>query len=199
MPSQLAKPKEDTPSQLWGPIKPREQEYYARFLPRLNSKSQEYIAVNSAQERIDNYCPMPSPEAWDAYSRRSRRAKVCNNYHLGGECGNLSCEYDHSPVDNACMHVVRYIMKQHCCPSGAKCRSLKCYLGHHCQKDGCKNTKPCKFSRHAHTLDLKVSQWVTPIENEAAASPSVTEVSLDTSSNADPSNSFSYLMKDVVF
>jgi hypothetical protein len=92
---------------------------------------------------------------------------------------------------------------------------LKCYLGHLCQKDGCKGTKPCKFDRHAHTLDLQVAQWVTPIEHEhenhpeheqeqereheSVAESPTSDDSLEVNSNTDPNNSFSYLMKDVVF
>ncbi|KAG2412979.1 hypothetical protein HFD88_010538 [Aspergillus terreus] len=218
---QLSKPKptDDTPTRPWSLIKVREQEYFAKYLPRINSKSQDFIAINKDNERLDTYCPMPSPEAWDAYTRRARRHKICNKYQLGGECGNLSCEYDHSQVDSSIVHVMRYIMRQHACPRSGGCRSLKCYLGHLCQKDGCKGTKPCKFDRHAHTLDLQVAQWVTPIEHEhenqhqnhpeheqeqeqeqepVAESPT-SDDSLEVNSNTDPNNSFSYLMKDVVF
>ncbi|KAL4894862.1 hypothetical protein BDV59DRAFT_164990 [Aspergillus ambiguus] len=198
------KPTDNAPTKLWSPITPREQGYYAQYLPRINSKSQYFIAVNDENERLDTYCPMPSPDAWDAYTRRARRHKICNKYQLGGECGNLSCEYDHSPVESTIVSVMRFIMRQYSCPKGGRCRSLKCYLGHLCQKDSCKGCKPCKFDRHAHSLNIRFSQWVTPIEHEEDHATSASPVSEDSlevnsvNSNSDPNNTFSYLMEDVV-
>lgn len=197
MPNQLfPKSLYDTPTQpAISTVKPREQEYYARFLPRVNSKSQEFIAINKDGERIDTYCPMPSQEEWEIYGKRTKRHKLCNKYHLGGECGNLSCEFDHSPIDSACLNVLTNIMRQHMCTRAAGCRSIKCYLGHHCQKDNCKGTKPCKFNRQGHTLDLQVSQWVIPIEHEEE-SPVSEEIS-EANSVTDPNNTIAFLMGDM--
>lgn len=198
MPNQLfPKSLYDTPTQpAISTVKPREQEYYARFLPRVNSKSQEFIAINKDGERIDTYCPMPSQEEWEVYCQRAKRHKLCNKYHLGGECGNLSCEFDHSPIEPACLTVLMYIMRQHICLRGAGCRSIKCYLGHLCQKDTCKGAKPCKFNRQGHILSLQVAQWVVPIEHEEE-SPS-SEGFSETNSMMDPNNTFAFLMRDVI-
>ncbi|KAE8355673.1 hypothetical protein BDV28DRAFT_162611 [Aspergillus coremiiformis] len=194
---QLSKLLDDTPNQPPSfAIKVRDQEYYARFLPRANPKSQEFIAINKDGERIDTYCPMPPPEEWEMYYRRAKRHKLCNKYQLGGECGNFNCEFDHSPIESACLNVMMYIMRQHLCSKGVGCRSIKCYLGHMCQKDGCKGTKPCKFSRQAHILSLQVTQWGMPIDHEEE-SP-VSEGFSDGNSTTDLHNSFSYNIRDPV-
>ncbi|KAE8375275.1 hypothetical protein BDV26DRAFT_268202 [Aspergillus bertholletiae] len=174
----------------------RDQEYYNRNLPKMSSKSQECIALNKDGERIDTYCPMPSPEEWELYSRRAKRQKLCNNLHLTGECNNIDCEFDHDPIEPACLNTLMYLTRQLSCSRGAGCRSIKCYLGHHCQKDGCKGTKPCKFNRQGHTLDLQVAQWVTPIENEDGSL--VSDGSSEANSTADQNNTAAFNMKDMI-
>ncbi|KAL2823805.1 hypothetical protein BDW59DRAFT_92367 [Aspergillus cavernicola] len=146
----------------------RDQDFYATTLPFMNIKCLNFIAVNKDGDRIDPYVPMPSRESWDTYVRRSKPRRPCNNYHLAGECETNNCEFDHSPVDSNSLNVMKNILRQHVCSKGASCRSLKCYLGHHCQKSGCKGIKPCKFGRYAHTLDIVVAQWDTPIERHAS-------------------------------
>jgi hypothetical protein len=177
-------------------MKAREQNYYATFLPKMGPNSQGSIAINKDGERIDTYCPMPPQEEWEAYYRRAKRHKLCNKYHLGGECGNLSCDFDHSPIEPTCLNVMMFIMRQHLCPRGTGCRSTNCYLGHICQKDGCRGTKPCKFSRQAHLLDIQDVQWLTPIEHEDEYP--VSEGSSESNSTTDPNNTFSYLMRDLI-
>ena len=197
--SQLSKQQDQSPPPPWRtPVPIRDQSYFSRHLPRDSKKSREFIAVNKNGERLDTYSPLPSSDAWDAYNRRAKQHRLCNKYHLGGECGDLSCEYDHSNLESTCVSVMQYILRQHACSRGPSCRSLKCYLGHICQRDGCKGTKPCKFSRPAHLLDLDVAQWVTPIEQDMDEPPS-SDDSLEVNSTTDPNNSFSYLMKDAVF
>ncbi|KKK16269.1 hypothetical protein ARAM_003172 [Aspergillus rambellii] len=182
---QLLKPQDDLSSQ---PISPntlthlssvREHDFYARSLPFMNPKSEELIPVNKDGERVDCYIPPPAPEAWDTYTRRSRQHKLCNNWHLGGACGDDDCDFDHTPVTPTSLNVMKYILHQHPCPQGGSCRSLKCYLGHHCQKGGCRGIKPCKFSRHFHSLDLAVAKWEVPIEQHALGASPVSEGSMD--------------------
>ncbi|PYH94405.1 C-x8-C-x5-C-x3-H type zinc finger protein [Aspergillus ellipticus CBS 707.79] len=173
----------------------RNQDYYAlNLVSSISPAWQGSIPTNSAGDRIDAYCPMPSHDAWDAYTRRAKIHKPCNKYHLGGDCGNTNCDYDHGPLEPTSLDVMKHILRQHPCQTGPLCRSLKCYLGHICQKDGCRGTKPCKFSRHAHTLDLHIANWVTPLERrdfekkEFSYSP-VSDSSGDAHSSADSDNS----------
>ena len=136
------------------------------LLPSRGFKSDESIPVNQYGHRLDTYCPHPTPSAMEEYQRRAKEHKVCNSYHLSGECGDMSCQYDHSDVSDTIVDVLRYMLLQHPCPQGGSCRSLKCYLGHLCQKPNCKAVKSwqCRFNQSAHTIDLKVDQWVAPVE-----------------------------------
>ncbi|KAJ5682180.1 hypothetical protein N7462_005345 [Penicillium macrosclerotiorum] len=169
MPQQLSiNSAEESPKQLWytSTILGRSQEFLASQLPPQTLKSEDFIPVNKNAERLDTYCPHPSPGAFDEYYRRSKDHKVCNRYHLSGECGDMSCKYDHSDVSDTIVDVLRYILLQHPCPKAGACRSIKCYLGHVCQKPNCKAVKSwqCRFNHHSHTMDLQVSQWVVPAE-----------------------------------
>ncbi|PWY86767.1 hypothetical protein BO70DRAFT_427773 [Aspergillus heteromorphus CBS 117.55] len=162
---QLSKSDDPLPSGREAIISTRNQDYYASNLVRNISPTwQGSIPTNTAGDRIDTYCPIPSSEAWEAYTHRAKIHKPCNNYHLGGDCGNKNCDYDHTPIDSTSLDVMKHILRQHPCPTGPSCRSLKCYLGHICQKDGCRATKPCKFPRYAHILDLHIATWVTPLD-----------------------------------
>lgn len=153
----------DTFSNSWvSPIASRSQEYYAKMLPPMGGKSDELIAVNKEGERIDTYFPAPSNSTWESYQRRAKRQKICNKYHLGGECGDMSCEFDHSYVDPSMLNVMGYILRGAKCPRGSKCRSIKCYTGHHCQKDGCRGGKGCRFGRRGHIIDLHLAEWILP-------------------------------------
>lgn len=151
------------------PIPTRQQGYYSSILPDNDTKSEEYIPVNKDGDRIDTYLPQPPNEDWTVYNRRAKQHKLCNSYHLGGECGNLSCPFDHSDVDGISLTVMRYIMRQHPCPRGSSCRSIKCYQGHICQKGGCKGQQ-CRFKPTAHSIDIHVVQWDIPIESDASSS-----------------------------
>jgi hypothetical protein len=138
----------------------RDQEFYAASLPYMNARSLDFIAVNKDGERIDTYVPPPSQDSWDTYARLSKSYRPCNSYHLAGSCNSEKCEF-------------------------AGCRSLKCYFGHHCQKGGCKGAKPCKFGRHAHTLDVVVAQWDEPIERHTSEDSSASDGSANTISMDD--------------
>ncbi|PKX97242.1 zinc finger CCCH domain-containing protein [Aspergillus novofumigatus IBT 16806] len=160
---QLSRTQEGTPSQTLSTVR-----HYAKYLPSIDSTAEKLIPVNKDGDRIDTYCPMPSKAAWETYNRRIKQQKLCNKFNLGGECSDLSCEFDHSTsdVDPACLAVMRYMMRQRPCPRGPQCRSLKCYLGHMCQKEGCKCTKWSKFGRDTHTMDITVANWLAPVEHD---------------------------------
>ncbi|KAJ5628138.1 Zinc fingerCCCH-type [Penicillium lividum] len=157
-----------SPKQLWSSpaVVGRTLEFLTTTLPPQSLKSAEFIPINKDGDRLDPYCPHPSPDAFDEYHRRAKEHRVCNSYHLSGECGDMSCQYDHSDVSSTVIEVLRYILLQHPCSKAGACRSIKCYMGHICQKPNCKAVKSwqCRFNHRTHTLDLHVSQWVTPVE-----------------------------------
>lgn len=155
----------DTPTSWVTSIPIRSQDYYAANLPAADTRSRELIAVNKDGERIDPYSPHPPMDVYDEYNRRARQHKICNKYHLGGECGDMSCPFDHSDVEPSIINVMTYILRQTPCPRKGACRSIKCYTGHHCQKDQCRGGRLCKFGQRAHTLDIRLSQWVKPSDS----------------------------------
>ncbi|KAJ5523007.1 hypothetical protein N7513_003255 [Penicillium frequentans] len=161
-----------SPKPLWSSpaVVGRSQEVLAATLPTQNLKFEEYIPINKDGDRLDTYCPHPSPEAFAEYHRRAKRHRVCNSFHLSGECGDRGCQYDHSHVSNTIIEVLRYILLQHPCSRAGACRSIKCFWGHICQKPDCKaiKTLQCRFDHRTHTLDLQVAQWVASVENARA-------------------------------
>lgn len=190
---QLSQSSETSPKPLWSgsPAVGRSEDFLFSTLPPQSLKSEELIPINKDGDRLDTYCPHPSAEAMEEYHRRANKHKVCNSYHLSGECGDMSCPYDHSDVSDTIMEVLRYLLIQHPCSRGAACRSIKCYLGHLCQKPNCKAVKSwqCRFNHRAHTLDLHVAQWVTPSDQTDEERSSVSD---DSSGGAISPSSISF-------
>ncbi|KAJ5147460.1 hypothetical protein N7526_000812 [Penicillium atrosanguineum] len=197
MPEQhLSKPVPESPKKLWSTptIVGRSLELFSATLPPKYKDSQEVIPINKDGDRLDAYCPHPPADAMDRYHRRAKESKVCNSYHLSGECGDMSCPYDHGDVSDSIIDVLNYLSLQYPCPKGGACRSIKCYLGHICQKPNCKAVKSwqCRFNQRAHTLDLNTEKWVASIEHnddENSQSPSISDESVGGTS----SQSFSYV------
>ena len=147
---QLFKPADEFPRQLWSTstIAGSPLELFAATLPS-KAEAVRYILVNKYGDRLDAYCSHPSADAMDRYHRLAKEAKVCNSYHLSGECGDMSCQYDHGDVSDTILEVLRYLFLQHPCSKGGACRFIKCYPGHICQKPNCKAVKSwqCRFTR----------------------------------------------------
>lgn len=184
---QLTKTYDDTPQSWITLIAPKTQDYFAKVLPSRTARPEGFIAVNKDGDRLDAYFPAPSKHAMDNYARRTRVHKVCNKYHLGGECGDLSCEFDHSEVEPEIIEVLSWILRQTSCRYTGRCRSIKCYQGHHCQKEGCRGGKGCKFGRRGHIIDLHLAKWDVPIDQpevDGRLSPA-SEMSADTDSMAE--------------
>lgn len=146
----------------------RSADFLKYALPIPSVKTEEFIPVNKDGDRIDPYHSQPTPEAYDEYHIRAKQHKVCNSYHLSGECGDMSCPYDHTDVSNTVIEVLRYMLLQHPCTRSGACRSIKCYMGHLCQKPDCKGVKNwnCRFNHNAHTLDLKIARWDVPNDQD---------------------------------
>ncbi|CAG8068642.1 unnamed protein product [Penicillium olsonii] len=146
----------------------RTEEFLRSMLPLPSIKTEEFIPVNKEGDRIDPYYPQPSAEAFEEYHSRAKEHKVCNSYHLSGECGDMSCPYDHTDVTNTVIEVLRWMLLQHPCSRSGACRSIKCYMGHLCQKPGCKAVKSwqCRFNQNAHTLDLRIARWDVPTDQD---------------------------------
>lgn len=180
---QLSKSEDESPKRLWGnpTIVGRSQEFLSSTLPPLGEKAEELIPINKYGDRLDTYCPHPSTDAMEEYHRRADERKVCNSYHLSGECGDMGCPYDHSDASETIIEVLRYLLLQHPCSRAGACRSIKCYLGHLCQKPNCRGVKSwqCRFNHNAHSLDLKVAQWVEPAEQGDLQQSPISDDSLE--------------------
>lgn len=160
------------PSMSWtGPS--TRQEIYAKLLPRPSLQSQKMIPVNKDGARIDTYLPVPSSDELAMYQSRTKSQKLCNRYHLTGECKDPDCPFDHSDVDPRLVDVMRYFSKQRPCARGRGCRSIKCCYGHICQRDGCRGDRPCKMNPRAHDIDLHVVEWVEPDDQTEASSDDI--------------------------
>ncbi|BDD63849.1 hypothetical protein MPDQ_003984 [Monascus purpureus] len=137
---------------------------FATLLPAMiTQQEKKLIPVNKDGERIDTYCPYPPEKSWIYYHRTFKKHKLCNKYHLGGVCRDIDCQYGHTEAESPALEVMKYILRQTPCRRGGHCRSLKCYTGHICQKENCKG---CRFPRHAHTLELQVTDWVAPLDED---------------------------------
>lgn len=146
----------------------RTEDFLKSTLPFPSIKTEEFIPVNKDGDRIDPYYPQPTTASFDEYHARAKEHKVCNSYHLSGECGDMSCPYDHTDVSNTVIDVLRWMLLQHPCTKAGACRSIKCYMGHLCQKPGCKAVKSwqCRFNQNAHTLELKIARWDVPSDQD---------------------------------
>jgi hypothetical protein len=160
----------------------RPDEFFSSRLPPpgvINSR--EYIPINKEGQRLDTYAPPPTQDAFDEYNSRAKKHKVCNRYHLSGECDNVLCQYDHSQVSDAIIGVLKYFLRQQPCRKGGACRSIKCYLGHLCQMPDCKGvrSRSCRFSHHAHTMNIDLSEWVVPFDQATEDYSSTSSYAID--------------------
>lgn len=143
------------------------QENPASLLPVASPLKKDLIPVNKYGDRLDLVLEKPRAEDWQLYQQRSKLHKLCNNHHLGGQCTDVDCKFDHSELEPQALAVMKYILKEVPCQRGSKCRLANCYSGHVCQRDGCRGGSRfnCRFKplQHAHHLDFKVAEWVSPI------------------------------------
>ncbi|KAL9053549.1 MAG: hypothetical protein Q9162_004716 [Coniocarpon cinnabarinum] len=67
-------------------------------------------------------------------SRVAATGKLCNNYHLRGNCYNGSaCQYSHDPpISEGERLAFRHRVRTTLCPKGSQCDDFDCYLGHNC-------------------------------------------------------------------
>jgi hypothetical protein len=122
------------------------------------SASNATVAVNRHGQRID--LPLPRPSAGDQARFESRRhvKKLCNDYHLCGECSNgKDCKFDHESIDEGVRLVLKTSARKIPCKIGPSCRRRDCPNGHHCpyrlNPGGCTN-KQCSFNaKGMHKVD----------------------------------------------
>ncbi|KAK3707223.1 hypothetical protein LTR37_012223 [Vermiconidia calcicola] len=138
---------------------------FATQLPRAEDIAHGEIPVNKHQHRLDAYIPHPSREDSAAYYTRIANKKLCNNFHINGNCPNGdSCKYDHSPASPGILNCLEQVVRSMPCPRRGGCRSVNCLNGHICQKADCQRRggkQYCKFSLPMHIQDLQLAQYVS--------------------------------------
>jgi hypothetical protein len=108
------------------------------------------VLQNSRGERIDAIInPPPSL----VYAQRDK--KLCNPFHILGECSYINCTYDHGKrLDERAIEARRLLARQKRCLAGLQCRDEKCLAGHQCPDRACARIgSGCRFPREMHGVD----------------------------------------------
>ncbi|KAH8846340.1 hypothetical protein MCOR27_002193 [Pyricularia oryzae] len=137
-----------------------------RNLPNKEDIPLGHVAVNEMGFRLDPYLPPSSVQAAEVI--KSRASRVCNIFHLTGDCpkGQDECEYDHSPLSEHLKKGVEYLSRTFFCHHGGSCRDPECIQGHICQLADCQKRggrRPCKIRQSAHLEKLFPVQYVPGI------------------------------------
>jgi hypothetical protein len=110
------------------------------------------ILRNSKRERVD---PQLRYSQQDLMTLKAK--KLCNNYHLLGQCAyGSSCVHTHGPKLNPReLDACRFLARQIVCSYGTQCDDAFCFAGHQCQRKSC-NISSCRFPGDMHNIDNRV-------------------------------------------
>lgn len=141
----------------------------AKLLPRREEILEGQIPVNKEQHRLDPYIPEPTPDAEARLKKRSASIRLCNAKHIAGRCDNLSCEYDHHPLDEDLKPVLEWLSRSLPCTRRGNCRRASCTSGHICQKGlSCsrfgEGKTYCRLGVWCHIDDLAVHSYVPAVK-----------------------------------
>jgi hypothetical protein len=84
-----------------------------------------------------------------------RNKKLCNQYHILGECYFSNCSFLHGGrLGEKEIEARRLLLRQAPCPSRLECREKNCLHGHQCPDRACmKIDNGCYFTREMHNVD----------------------------------------------
>jgi hypothetical protein len=100
------------------------------------SSSKKYIILNKHNQRLD---PVAGPRDVNAERRLHERMnasnmKLCNRYHLTGQCDIADCDYIHGErLPPAELNVLAIKARALRCSQGGYCRNIDCCVGHICR------------------------------------------------------------------
>jgi len=142
----------------------------ASLLPTPAPGNDHLVPINKYDQRVDTYLAKPSPRDVDFYHRRSNQRKLCNDYHLDGwTCPKgRSCPFDHGPVTESELLVLRAYVREWLCPLGGACRVVPCNYGHVCVRKSCLGpvrNSLCRLLPEMHDMDFDVAAWVPGVED----------------------------------
>jgi len=106
------------------------------------------ILRNSRGQRIDSPLRYSQNDLNDL-----RQRKLCNSYHLLGQCPYRNCTHLHEPkLSSRQREALRYIARFTPCTNGLECDDASCIAGHQCFRRGCVMVG-CRFPREMHGVD----------------------------------------------
>lgn len=117
----------------------------------VDPRRREYpVLKNSKGQRLDAIISPPQ-----SLVHVMRTKKICNAFHLLGECSSTKCAFLHGVrLDDREIEARRWIVRQVPCLSGLQCKDEKCLLGHQCHDVACaKIGRGCRFSKKMHNID----------------------------------------------
>ena len=123
-----------------------------------------HIAVNAADQRIDQKTSGTSASGWRSYHELP--TKPCTRYHLEGHCQyDRSCRWSHEPLAPGHREVMQILVRRVPCSQGSHCRSPNCWYGHVCMRFECNGVgSECPFGPQMHNIDMTVARWVPPVD-----------------------------------
>jgi hypothetical protein len=147
--------------QLHGPWQRRKGQQSRRRLRSLPT-SKSSLRQMAKGQRIDP----PTPEFKKDEVNRLKKLKLCNAYHLRGDCPypNGKCEHDHlykcNPKE---LETLKLVARMSACIHGSECPDAKCIYGHRCpfpssrdsdsKEKPCINGENCRFPAEMHNMD----------------------------------------------
>ncbi|KAH8822020.1 hypothetical protein F5884DRAFT_769748 [Xylogone sp. PMI_703] len=108
------------------------------------------VLQNSKGQRLDAIINPPQ-----SLVRVLRDKKLCNWYHILGECPYPDCAFVHGVrLDEKGIEARRLLARQAPCSSGLQCKDKNCLLGHQCPDKACARIgKGCRFTPEMHSVD----------------------------------------------
>jgi len=108
------------------------------------------VLQNSKGQRLDAIINPPQ-----SLVHAMRNKKLCNPYHVLGECSFVNCQFVHGArLSEKEIEARRLLLRQGPCTTGLECKDKNCWLGHQCPDGACtKSGKACRFPREMHNVD----------------------------------------------
>lgn len=111
--------------------------------------SKNVVLRNINGQRIDSSLKYSQTLVSDLKPR-----KLCNRFHLLGDCPYNPCQHKHGAKLNAeQLNALRYIARLTVCGWGSECDDGSCISGHSCPMNPCTWGRECKFPRELHGID----------------------------------------------
>lgn len=95
----------------------------------------KFMLFNRHDERLDPELPKVDYNAQQRMFDRINTKKVCNAYHLNGNCDKPSeyCDYQHEPkMSGGELLALKHHARRRCCPLRTECFDMDCVFGHVC-------------------------------------------------------------------